>query len=160
MVMYRLKKRHIRLFRHTVQRVVRLLSLGSWRVVVYPVKPNKRNRFILSWVRWNASQRLAEVNLLTSWTIRPIRQQILRTAVHEVLHILLYEMDSAMRLKKVRTEVVDAWIHAVIVPLELPLVQRLEGERNHLPKKTPPPGRGKVASINRISNQSAMNYTE
>ena len=96
------------------------LGLGTWRITLSP-KPAKN--CLAQVYEFDREQRQARVKLGERWFATPVTPGTLeQTAVHELLHILLYELIEAAKNPHISQEDLANAEHAVVNALEKALV--------------------------------------
>ena len=96
-----------------------LLSLGDWRIE----KGQKPAKNAMASVEFNDAARLA-VYRLGDWGAEPITPDSLeKTALHELLHVLLHDLIAAASDPRTASEHMDATEHRVINVLERALTR-------------------------------------
>jgi hypothetical protein len=96
------------------------LGLGTWRIVFSP-KPAKNAMARVAEFDW--PQRQARIELGRDWKSSPVNAGTLeQTAVHELLHVVLYELVEAARNPHASADELVSIEHAVVNALEKALV--------------------------------------
>lgn len=97
-----------------------MLGLQDWRIVISPI----RSKGVLAEVKktdWR--QRQATLRLGPDWQATPINSHTLeQTAVHELLHVLLYELIEVSKNNQASVDDLGSVEHRVINLLERLLV--------------------------------------
>lgn len=94
-----------------------ILSLGDWRIAV---SEKRATRKVMAEVaKFDLEQRSATIRLGRDFGNVPVNDQTLKeTALHEVLHVFLYEMAETCYSEGESTELVGSVEHRVINVLE------------------------------------------
>lgn len=97
------------------------LGLQDWRIVMSPV-PAKGSMAEMD--KWNWPQRQVTCRFGNNWKATPVTPHSLeQTAVHELLHVLLYELIEVAKNNQVSPDDLMSAQHRVINALEGLLVQ-------------------------------------
>lgn len=109
---------HVEAFAGYIKKWQRLLNLDDWRIH----KGRGHARGAMADMQIDAGARLATWRLGKHFGTEPVTEQTLEaTAVHELLHVLLADLESAFE-GKAAPEIVEAAGHRVINTLERLLV--------------------------------------
>lgn len=113
---------HAQKFAGYVQNWCEALSLGDWRVVV---NEKRANRKVMAEVfKFDLEQRSASVRLGKDWGAQEVSDHELnKTALHEVLHVFLYELIETAKLDP-EPDTLSSIEHRVINVLERMLADR------------------------------------
>jgi hypothetical protein len=97
------------------------LGLTDWRITQGP--DDKNASFMAAMSKWDWVQRQVMATLGRKWKSSPVTPHTLeQTAVHELLHVALYELIETARKPGVSDEDLASIEHAVINKLEVLLV--------------------------------------
>ena len=111
-------------FGRYVKKWQRMLSLGDWRMVV----STKRTTSMAD-VKCDLAARLARLRFGASFGAEPVTPETIEaTAVHELLHVLTYELKEFARANTSEEDIASAE-HRLINTLE-PLLMRLAALEN------------------------------
>lgn len=103
----------------------RKLGLQGWRIVKSPIEAKGS---MAEMAKWNRTQRQVSARLGTNWKATPVTPiNLERTAVHELLHVLLADVIALAKDPSTSQEDLDNAEHAVINTLETLLVPGEEG---------------------------------
>jgi len=105
---------HIELFAQSVRKWQQILSLGDWRIE----KGSKPAKAAMASVEFNASARLATYRLGDFGAEKITPESLDRTALHELLHIFLYDLMCVATDPKSSDEEIEMQEHRVINLLE------------------------------------------
>ena len=97
------------------------LSLGDWRV---NVSDGRSNRKVMAEVfKTDLEQRSAAIRLGKDWGAQEVSDlELNKTALHEVLHIFLFELITAAQTKDIDPDTLSSHEHRIINVLERLLV--------------------------------------
>lgn len=103
-------------FERHLRRWQQKLGLSDWRIVLSP-KPAKR--VMAQMTNWDWQQRQVTCRLGPDWKSTPVNDfTIEQTAVHELLHVLLYELIEAAKNNQISVTDLGSVEHRVINVLE------------------------------------------
>ncbi len=93
------------------------LSLGDWRIVV---SDKRATRKVMAEVyKFDLEQRSASIRLGKDWGNHPVTDaELNKTALHEVLHVFLFEVITTAQVKDVDPDTLSSAEHRVINVLE------------------------------------------
>ena len=101
------------------------LGLQDWRVVMSPIPAKK---VMAEMDKWDWQQRQVTCRVGLDWKSTPVTSETLaQTAVHELLHVLLYELIEAAKNNQISVEALGSIEHRVINVMERLLVPGGEG---------------------------------
>jgi hypothetical protein len=103
-----------KLFAHSVRKWQQVLSLGDWRIE----KGSKPAKQAMASVEFNSSARLATYRLGDFGAEKITPESLDRTALHELLHIFLYDLMCVATDPKSSDEEIEMQEHRVINLLE------------------------------------------
>ena len=101
-------------FAHSVKKWQQVLSLGDWRIE----KGSKPAKQAMASVEFNSSARLATYRLGDFGAEKITPESLDRTALHELLHIFLYDLMCVATDPKSSDEEIEMQEHRVINLLE------------------------------------------
>lgn len=106
---------HFKIFKAAVAAAIERLGLTDWDVrLQHDDAPNA-----LAVVRCDVANRMASVTLARDWGTDPItKEMLIRTAVHEMLHVVLAELMDMGCSRGATKDAFDGAEHAVIRRLE------------------------------------------
>ena len=105
---------HAQLFAQSVKKWQQVLSLGDWRIE----KGSKPAKAAMASVEFNSSARLATYRLGDFGAEKITPESLDRTALHELLHIFLYDLMCVATDPKSSDEEIEMQEHRVINLLE------------------------------------------
>jgi hypothetical protein len=110
----------IEAFRKALDTWQERMGLKDWRIVFSP----KRAKNVMAQMdKWNWSQRQVTCRIGLDWMATPVTEvTITQTAVHELLHVLLYELIQSARNPSITDDDLASIEHRVINTLEVLLV--------------------------------------
>ena len=113
---YKTTKRQFRFFKAKCQEYIKELGLLSWRIFF----EHDELEDCFAEIKMAPENRVAEITLSKTWIRKPTKEQLSRTAFHEVCELLLCPLENPNDQDNLREE-----IHAVIRILENTLWSRL-----------------------------------
>lgn len=112
------------LFSDRVQHWRHVLGLHDWRI---GVSPRRSSRKVMAEVaKFDLEQRSASIRLGKDWSGESVTPEMLdKTALHEVLHVFLYELIETAKVQDQPDDVIGSAEHRVINLLEqlLPMLK-------------------------------------
>lgn len=96
------------------------LNLGDWRIVLSPTRAKSA---MAEMDKWDWQQRQVTCRVGEDWKATPVNHATLaQTAVHELLHVMLFELIEAAKNNQITDEQLGSIEHRVINTLERLLV--------------------------------------